>query len=144
MIIEKGSEARYLEALGVVRNFFNEALKEYIPNLNEEFIVKNFDKYKDNAFLLIIDDKCEGILAGQEIRHPLNNEKVYQEVIWYVNEPHRRYGVYLLKKAINILQEEGYKFMDMVCLYNSKTDKLFEFYQRLGFKPLETHFIRSL
>lgn len=144
MIIERGKEAHYQGALQLVKNFYNEALKEYDPNINEKYLLSTFDKLKNNSFLLIIDGKVEGLIAGQSVNSPINQEKVYQEIIWYVNEPHRRYGVYLLKEAMKQLKEEGYSAMVMVCLHNSMKDKLFEFYQRIGFAPMEYHFLRRL
>jgi GNAT superfamily N-acetyltransferase len=144
MTIERGSEARYSEALELIRNFYRESLSEYGLTFDDAFIVSNFDKYKDNAFLLIVDGKCEGVMAGLDVKSPLNNDRVFQEVIWYVNEKYRSKGVLLLKKAQEILKSEGYASMVMVCLHNSKTDKLFKFYEKMGYKPLETHFIKPL
>lgn len=128
----------------IVRNFYNEALKTYDPNIDEKYFLSTFDKLKDNSFLLIIDGKVEGIIAGITVNSPINQEKVYQEIIWYVNEPHRKYGVRLLKEAMKQLKEEGYAAMVMVCLHNSMREKLFEFYQKLGFMPMEYHFLRRL
>jgi GNAT superfamily N-acetyltransferase len=144
MIIERGSEERYKEALEVIKNFYEESLHEYDTRLDEKKLIDSFDKYKYGSFLLIINGKCEGILAGVGVTSPLNNDMIYQEMIWYVNKPYRKYGVYLLNKAQEILKQEGYKAIIMVCLYNSMTDKLIKLYEKMGFKMFESHFIRNL
>lgn len=144
MIIERGSEKRYAEVLQIVKNFYQEALKEYGTQIDEATLLNNFAKYQKDSFLLIIDGKCEGLIAGVEVRDPLNNAKVYQEIIWYVNEPHRKYGVFLLNKTLEILKTEGYTSMVMALMHNSKTEKIGKLYERMGFKPFETHYLRNL
>ena len=144
MVIERGQEKYYADALQLVRNFYNEALKEYDKTLDEQYLLSNFDKYKSNAFLLIIEDKCEGILAGLSVTTPLNNQKIFEEVIWYVNKPFRKYGVQMLKEAQKALKEEGYTTMVIALMHNSKTEKLAKFYEGQGFKPFETHYLRQL
>jgi hypothetical protein len=144
MIIERGSKERYQEALDLIKSFHKEALSEYALKIDEDALISFFDKCVTQSFLLIIDNKCEGLIAGQEITNPVSGERVFQETIWYVNEPFRKYGVYLFNKAQEILKLEGYAAIIMVCLANSKTDKLFKLYERMGFVPMEHHFIRRL
>ena len=146
MKIERGSKKRYIEALELVRNFHKEALSEYALKIDEDTLIKFFDKCVDQSFLLIDEatNKCEGLIAGIETINPVSGERVFQEAIWYVNGPYRRYGVYLFNKAQEILKQEGFAAIVMVCLANSKTDKLFKLYERLGFVPMETHWLRRL
>ena len=144
MIIERGSKERYNEALELVRAFHKEALSEYALKIDEDNLIKFFDKCVAQSFLLIIDNKCEGLIAGQEITNPVSGEKVFQETMWFVNEPFRKYGIFLFNKAQEILKQEGYAAIVMVCLANSKTEKLFKLYERMGFVPMEHHFIRRL
>ncbi len=144
MTIERYADKHYEDILTLVNNFYEEALKSYDTGIDLATIQSAIQKLKDDAFLLIVDGKCEGVLAGIVTQTPLNPKPVYQEVIWYVNEPFRRYGVAMLKEAQRILKDRGFGSIVMVCLHNSKTEKLFNFYQRIGFIPMETHFIRSL
>jgi len=144
VIIERYTTARYKEVLAIVRNFYEEALKEYGGNFDETIFNETVNKYKDNSFLLIIDDKCVGVLAGIETTSPLNRDKIFQEIIWYVNKPHRKYGVYFLNKAREMLRQEGYSAIVMACIHNLKTVQLFRFYERHGFIPFETHFLGRL
>jgi hypothetical protein len=144
MIIERGNKERYQEALELVKAFHKEALSEYAFKIDEDALIKFFDLCVAQSFLLIIDNKCEGLLAGQEIKNPVSGERTFQETMWYVNEPFRKYGIFLFNKAQEILKQEGYAAIVMVCLANSKTEKLFKLYERMGFVPMEHHFIRRL
>lgn len=146
MIIERGSKERYNDALELVRNFHREALSEYALKIDNEALIKFFDKCVEQSFLLIdkVTNKCQGIIAGQEITNPVSGEKIFQETIWYVNESFRHYGVFLFNQAQEILKQEGYNAIIMVCLANAKALKLFKLYERMGFVPLEYHFVRRL
>jgi GNAT superfamily N-acetyltransferase len=128
----------------LVTEFYEEALKEYNTSYSPETIDQCIEQYASGMLLLVNNGKCEGILAGAEVQNPVTGEKVFQEVIWYVNKKFRHFGVTLLKKAEAILKERGYKGIIMACMHNSKTEKLFTFYRRMGFVPLETHFLRRL
>lgn len=142
--IERYSPAYYDDVVSVIYNFYEEALKEYSKKIDQASVDSAIERLKDDAFLLIVNGKCEGVLAGVVTQFPISNKKVYQESIWYVNQAFRKYGVKLLKQAQDMLKAQGFTSLVMVCLHNSMTEKLFRFYQRLGFVPLETHFLRSL
>ncbi len=144
MIIERGTKERLTEILDLVRAFHKEALSEYALKIDEDTLIKFYDKCIGQTFLLIIDNKCEGLIAGQETINPVSGERIFQETIWYISEPFRKYGVYLFNKAQEILKQEGYAAIIMVCLANSKTEKLFKLYERMGFIPMEHHFIKKL
>jgi hypothetical protein len=146
MRIERGSKERYNDALELVRAFHKEALVEYALTIDEKCLLDFFDKCVNQSFLLIdeVTNKCEGIIAGQQIRNPVSGHIVFQESIWYVNEAYRKHGVQLFFEAQKILKDEGYSAIIMVALANSKTDKLFRLYEKLGFVPMEHHFIRRL
>ena len=146
MIIKRGTKEHYPEVLDLIKSFHKEALSEYVLKIDEATLLKFFDKCMAQMFLLIDEDTniCEGLIAGQEIINPVSGERVFQETIWYVNEPFRKYGVYLFYKAQEILKQEGYTAIVMVCLANSKMDKLIRLYEKLGFVPMEQHWIRKL
>jgi GNAT superfamily N-acetyltransferase len=128
----------------LVTEFYEEALKEYNATYSPESVDACIEQCAENIILLINNGKCEGILAGTEAKNPISGERVFQEIIWYVSKKHRHFGVTLLKKAEAILKERGFTGIVMACLHNSKTEKLFTFYRKMGFVPIETHFIRGL
>jgi len=144
MIVERYSEKYVHDIVGLVRAFQDESLKEYGVKFNTSALAKTMEELKDGAFLLIKDSNCVGILAGKDAQTPISTELIWQEVIWYVAERYRRYGVYFLKHARKVLKDAGYTQMVMVTMHNSKTQKLFDLYGRLGFVPMETHFLGRL
>lgn len=148
MRVEPYSE-KYLEDVKkIVENFFGEAVSAYEDLLDMDSIVNTIkaesESHSSNAFLLIINEKCEGILFGAQFQSIVSGKQVYQEIIWYVNESHRLHGVALLKEAEKILKSRGVSTMIMAVLENSKTEKIKKFYDKLGYKAMETHFVRAL
>lgn len=132
------------DVLNLITEFYIEALKENDGGLDIDTLHKTIEIYKDNSFLLIVEDHCVGMIAGLTAHSPINSDKVYQEIVWYVTKSQRRYGVFLLREVEKILKERGYTSVIMGCMHNSKTEKLFRLYERIGYKPLETHFRRVL
>ena len=58
-------------------------------------------------------------------------EQVYQEIFWFE---------YVQYECI----AQGIERMTMSCMHNSKTQKLFNMYERLGFTAQETKFVKQL
>ena|SRR3990167_1328934 len=146
--IETYSDRYYLDVIKLVEDFHNEAVGEYTGLFDPNVLIENIVKLKDgnchNAFLLITEDSCQGIIAGIECNSLTSKSKMFQELIWYVNKPFRRYGVKLLQEAERRLKLNGIDIMIMAVLENSKTEKLKSLYSRLGYKPMETHYVRNL
>lgn len=148
MRIEPYSDRYFLDVVKLVENFHNEAAGEYLGLFEPQSLIDTITKLKgtesDNAFLLIVDDVCQGILAGVEFKSMTSGKRIFQEMIWYVNEPFRRYGIKLLKYAENSLKLKGINNIIMAVLENSKTEKIKSLYSRLGYKPVEVHYMREL
>ena len=128
----------------LIKNFYDEALGEFGIKFELDVVLRTLEEYKRNVFLLIINDKAEGILAGKEVKTPISDERLWHELIWYVNKSYRKGGVLLLRQVQRILKDEGYNEMIMVLMANSKADKLARFYERLGFREMEKHYIGGL
>lgn len=144
MIIERYSEKYREDIAGLVQDFQDYSLTEYGLTFNSAVLSKTIDELKEQSFLLIVDGRCEGLLAGKEVKTPISTDRVWQEVIWYVSPDYRGVGVFMLQKAKKILKDEGFTSIAMVVMHNSKTKKLFRYYEGLGLKPTETHWIGRL
>ena len=144
MIIENYTEQRKDDVIRLVREFFDESLSEYNQRFELDALYKTIEEYRQHSFLLIIDGKCEGIIAGKEVSTPFSNERVFHEIIWFVSKPHRMRGVFLLNQTMKTLKDLGFTQIIMTLMHNSKTDKLWDYYCRLTFIPFETHFIKNL
>lgn len=148
MIIETYTDKYHDDVVGIIDNFYKEAIQYYDVGLDKNRLMQTITMLKannaGNAFLMILNGKCEGILAGLEAPSMLNTKRIFQELIWYVNEPFRRYGIVLLHKVQKLLKIQGFNTMIMTVLEASKPEKIKRFYERMGFKHFETHYIRSL
>ena len=144
MRIEPYSDLYYLDVMKLVENFHKEAVGEYLGLFDPDAVIETIKRFNQNAFLMIVDDACQGIFAGMECPSLVTKNRVFQEIIWYVNKPYRRHGIALLKNAEKSLKEAGVSIMIMAVLENSKAEKIKSFYQRLGYRPMEAHYVRNL
>jgi len=145
MTVELYSDKHFFSVARLIENFHAEAVAEYDDTITPEAVTQTIEAAdKNNLFLLIVDGICQGILYGIRSTSPVSGKEIFQEIIWYVNKPFRKYGVRLLKDVEKILKSNGVSIMIMVALENSKADKLKSFYPRLGYRAMETHFVRSL
>lgn len=148
MIVETYSDKYRGEVAQIVENFHAESLGEYDSEFKKEVILKTIvdmePTQSGHAFLLIIDGRCEGIIAGLGVVSMFNQKKIFQELIWYVNKEYRSKGVFLLKKAEECLKSLGFENMIMAVMENSKTEKIKSLYERMGYRTMETHFIKAL
>ena len=145
MRVETYSDRYLQDVVRLIEAFHKEAVAEYDSEISSEALLETIKAGNpENCFLLIVDDACQGLIYGIRVRSHLNGKTIFQEVMWYVSKPYRRYGVRLLRKVENILLLENVCVIIMVVLENSKTDKLKAFYQRVGYRPMETHYVRNL
>jgi len=148
MNIETYSDKYHDDVMTLVDNFYLEAIHYHNTGLDKEVLARTVTNIGQaqggNAYLLIVDDRCQGILAGIEIPNMINKKRIFQELVWYINEPFRRYGVALLKRVQEMLKAQGFEMMIMGVLENCKTEKIKRLYERMGFALFESQYIRSL
>ena len=139
-------DERYADDIAsLIQQFHHEALSEYVGEISPDAILQTIrDADKRNVFLFVADDHAQGLLYGVRTKSTTGEGDIWQEVIWYVTPTYRRSGISLLQYAEKALKESGVSLMIMVALANSKTEKLHRFYERLGYRPMETHFSRRL
>ena len=129
-------------------NFHAESLHEFDEIFDPSAVIETITRLEgeqaENAFLLIIDGKCEGILFGIEISSLFNKKKIFQEMIWYINQEHRSNGIRLLKYVQGALAERGFNTFIMALMENSHAQTLGAFYERMGFKLMERNYVKSL
>jgi GNAT superfamily N-acetyltransferase len=144
MRIERYSDQHEDDVRRLAKAFQDESLFEYGLTFNNDALTKTLNELKSQIFLLIVDGKCQGMLAGKEVYSPVSSDKCWHEMVWYVDKDYRKYGIRLLDAVRAILKAEGYTAIVMVYMHNSKSDKLHRLYTRLGFTPMETNFIGRL
>ena len=73
-----------------------------------------------------------------------DGEKTGTETFWFVRPTHRGSGIKLLLHFLQYAKEIGCVRVNMVHLFNEHANKLAKLYAKLGFKPVETHYILTL
>ena len=88
--------------------------------------------------------KVVGVFSGYYTTYILNNEKLFHELVWYVHPDHRRTGLKLYEHCEAAVKESGAKKMVMIHMATSMGDKLTALYEKMGYKPLETHYVKDI
>ena len=134
----------YEASLCLIAEFAEESLGEYGTYIDPKKLQETFDKGYLTSFGGFVDGKMVGVFGGQIVTDLCSRHPAYQEMIWFMNKDYRRHGLKLLFKAMDWCKSQGITRMIMVCMHNSKTEKIFDLYERLGFKPMETHFVKEI
>lgn len=146
--VETYTEEHFLDVVHLVESFHREAAGEWLGLFSPDALIEHIKTQAQtnarDAFLLLIDGVAKGIIFGVRAVAPTTGETIFQEMIWYVDPSHRRHGIRLLNEVEKILKSQGVSIMIMAVLENSKTDKLKAFYERVGYRPMEMHFMRRL
>lgn len=128
----------------LISEFYDDSLGEYCPTFELDRLYDVFMEIISTSFVLETDEgEIVGILMGRVIIDLCGSDLVYDEVVWFVTKKYRKYGIKLLKHVQKWCRENGIDRMTMSCMHNSKTETLFKFYERMGFRPVETKFVRS-
>jgi len=144
MEIRKLGHTDFLPTINLIDKFFEESLAEFGSTVDTDFIAGLFTKVRETSFVAVKDKEVVGLLAGQIVTDTLSGEATYAELMWFVLKEHRSCGARLLKFVEDWVKEKGMKRMMMVHMCNGKEDQLREFYKRLGYRPMEVHYIKEL
>jgi GNAT superfamily N-acetyltransferase len=91
------------------------------------------------------DDEVVGCVAGSVTDCLFNPQiKEFVEIVWYVEESHRRAGLRLFNRLEQACKDKGVKAMRMAYMVNSKADKLAVFYEKKGYRPMELHLFKKM
>jgi hypothetical protein len=132
-------------AIPLVQEFVDESIQAYGFQLDENVVLRNFVSFVEHAVVAYDNSRMVGVLAGKVHEFDLSGQEVFQEHIWYVSREYRTFvGPRLLDFMEDLLAEKGVKFMVMVHLGNGRADVIAKYYERLGYRPLETHYIKQL
>lgn len=148
MNIEHYSSKYYKDCLELVTEFYEEYLSQFGSELNQKSIentIRGFEgENNENSFLLIIDERCVGVIAGISLNDPLNEKKIFQEILWYVRSPYGKYGFWFISQVENRLKDRGFGSIVMAVLTSPKEERIKTVYQTMGYKKLETHYIKPI
>lgn len=142
--ITRGQKEDGPRVMQLIAQFTEASLGEYGVLLDPEKIQKVFDNVYSSSFMLKFDGIIVGILAGKIGSDICSDLLVYEEILWFVEKEHRRYGVKLLRNVMDWCREVKITRMTMSGMHNSKFEKLTSLYEKMGFKPQETRFVIQL
>ncbi len=136
---------KYREDLSkLIVEFYRQSLDEY-GLVEDDKTIEEFEaSCGQSTFILLKEGEPIGLLAGSVAYSNLFRAKVYQELVWYVDEKHRGEGLRLLKHLEEWCKEKGIKKIIMAFMHNSMPERLYEFYIKKGYIPLETHLIKDV
>lgn len=94
------------------------------------------------ACILIVGDKPQGLLMAAWFEHPFGAGRYAKETVWYVTEAARGRGAIKMLDAYEAwAREQGCSAVGMASLAGNDVSKI---YERRGYAPAETHFIKPL
>ena len=145
MIIRPAKIEDIEQGLELIKEFHTESLDEYNIFCDENIAREVMKAFISTSLVMEKDGKIIGVISGAITNYPLNNKKIFQEVLWFVSKQYRKYGLLLLKELERYAKEIwGCAQIVMVHMMDTKAKKLSKFYVRQGFKPLEMQYIKTL
>lgn len=142
--IRKVEQKDYTQIIELIADFAEEALAEYGTYLEEKKLMSSFQSMYSTSFVAVKGDEVIGVLGGRVVTDFCSDLPAYEEVIWYMKTEYRKYGIRLFHHVIEWCIVHGLGRITMCCMHNSKTEKLFKLYKQMGFRPMETRFIKEL
>lgn len=91
-----------------------------------------------------VHGKVVGIFSGYYTNYVLDNTKLFHELVWYVHPDYRSIGKRLYDHCENHIRMAGAKRMVMIHMATAQSEKIANLYVQMGFKPLETHYVKDL
>ncbi len=93
-----------------------------------------------DIYLAILDEQTVGMIALHAYPHPMSGERIATELCWWVEPEHRGVGVSLYKIAEAWARAQNAALFQMI----APSPAVARFYQRMGFKAIETTYQRRV
>ncbi len=85
-----------------------------------------------------------GILGGVKFSDPNSGEIMASEFFWFVRKGYRGYGTKLMKKFEEWAKEQGATKIIMMHLSSLMPVKIKNYYERMGYQEIETHYLKEV
>lgn len=134
---------RYREPVNdLVVQFFKDSLNEY--DLRMEFDTFASLEEKLTIFVGLDQGEVVGVIAGVVTNQLLSNKLLFQEMMWYVDKNHRGEGTKLMDHMEDWCKDQGIEKIVMCRMHNSMPETLGKFYEKIGYSPFETHYVKDV
>ena len=149
MQVEHYSKERKEEVLQLVEELHREVLGEWVGLIDRSEVERVIEAdeslgLEGNAFLMVVDGRCQGLLYGAVWPVRVNKKTFFQETFLWVREAYRSQSMRFLREVEEILRFRGIDLLVMTVLENYKSAGLKKLYERMGFRVMETHFVKEL
>lgn len=148
MRIENYSDSFKSDVICLIEKFHVQFLQGYdkdIYGASVENTIQQFTGDKaSNAFLLIDGTRCVGLIAGIELKSYLNDNRIYSEIFWFIDEPYGMFAGWFIQEVERLLKEQGFRIIVMAVLGSDKAEKVKRMYEATGYKYLESHYMKVL
>ena len=101
-----------------------------------------FKSHLAGGLVLLLDDPAQGVLMARTFEHPFGAGKWAKETVWFISQKARgRSALQMLDVYEAWAREQGCAVAGMASLATNDVSRL---YERCGYAPAETHFLKSL
>ncbi len=130
----------------LIEEFYSSSqfLKGFNPDHCEKMWINLITNNIGVIFLLVEHESITGFLAALKYPDINSGELVATEMAWFVKESQRGRGLLLLREFEGWAKEEGCKLITMGYLKDLMPDKVERLYERMGYKAIETHYIKEI
>lgn len=126
--------------------FFSESshLRRFDPGVWMRNWVSLLDANMGAIFGLVKADKIVGVLGAIKIPDINSGDLTAGELFWFVDQSHRGRGLTLFNAFEKWAREEGCAYVTMAHLEGLMSEKLQRFYERRGYVPIETNYLKEV
>lgn len=115
---------------------------KFMPDCARSIFLQHVFDVDKECIVLELDGQIEGLLLCAHGQHPFGAGRVSKETLWYISMAGRGgNAIKMLKQYEKWATEQKCDIIAMASLVSNDVSKL---YERLGYKPLEVHFIKAL
>lgn len=144
MIIRQTKISDFTQIEVLVKRFFDESIGLFGFDISSENVLALIQHNYKTSFVAELEGAPIGIIGGVIETGVGTNDKIFHEVIWYVNEEYRRYGIKLLHHLEKWCRENEIKFVVMCNMGNLNDEKLERVYKSFGYKLFEKQYIKEV
>lgn len=101
-----------------------------------------FRQHMDRGLVLVAGNPAQGVLMAMTFEHPFGAGKWAKETVWYIAPEERgRAALRMLDTYEAWAREQGCTTIGMASLASNDVSKI---YERRGYAPAETHFVKAI
>lgn len=139
--IRLGQKQDFGGVLGLIKEFQEESINAYDLLCDDKIAKALMPEFLETSLVMLNDGELIGVLAGRIMEYPLNHEKVFQEVLWFVKKEHRVHSSQFLDALEEQCRKWGLKKLVMSYFGHLELDR---FYKAKGYRFLEAHYLKDL